>query len=61
MKDLGLMAAGIVAIGAIVFGVVAAGTEAAPGSNTKNGVIIKAPLPAGASAEPNRLEAPNGR
>jgi hypothetical protein len=61
MKDLGLMAAGIVVLGALIVGIVSAGSESSDGSNTRNGVTVHAPLPVGATVEPNRLEAPNGR
>lgn len=61
MKDLGLMAAGIVVIGAIIIGVVSAGSESSDGSNTRNGVTVHAPLPSGATADPNPLVAPDGR
>ena len=49
------MAAGIVVLGALIVGIVSAGSESSDGSNTRNGVIVHAPLPAGATVEPNRL------
>ena len=39
------MAAGIVVLGALIVAIVSAGSETADGSNTRNGVIVHAPLP----------------
>lgn len=60
MKDLGLLAAGVVVFGLIVFGAVTAGAETSDGSNTRNGVMIGPELPEGITADANRLEAPSG-
>ena len=61
MKDLGVMALGVLIFSVIVFGAVTAGAESADGSNTRNGVTVGPPLPAGVQGDANRLTAPNGR
>lgn len=55
MKDLGLMAVGIVVFVLICFGAVVAGSESSDGSNTRNAVVVGPPLPEGVRATINRI------
>jgi hypothetical protein len=55
MKDLGLMAVGILVFVLICTGAIIAGSETSDGSNTRNAVVVGPPLPEGVRATVNRV------
>ena len=61
MKDLGVMAIGIVVFSVLTYGIVAIGDERTQGSNTKNGVMVGPPAPDGVEVDVNRIHAPEER